>query len=57
MYGVSSLKRNRFTSMAVKAGDKVAARNEFIEMGADWDKDIWRSSEKFENAKSWAMSE
>jgi hypothetical protein len=56
-YGVSSLKRNRFTSMAVKAGDKAAARNEFVEMGADWDKDIWRSSEKFESAKSWAMSE
>jgi hypothetical protein len=57
LYGVSSLKRNRFTSMAVKAGDKEAARSEFVAMGADWDQDIWRSSEKFESAKNWAISE
>lgn len=57
MYGISSRKRNRFASMAVKAGDKEAARHELIEIGADWDKEIWISSEKFEAAKNWAMSE
>ncbi|HEY2548742.1 MAG TPA: DUF4034 domain-containing protein [Candidatus Acidoferrum sp.] len=57
MYGISSIKRNRFASMAVKAGDKTAARAEFVEMGATWDKDIWISADKYERAKAWAMSE
>jgi hypothetical protein len=57
MYGVSSLKRNRFASMAVKAGDKEAAREAMLGLGAEWDKDVWISSEKFENAKNWATNE
>jgi hypothetical protein len=56
-YGVSSLKRNRFASMAVKAGDKQAAREAIIAIGAEWEKEVWISSEKFESAKTWAMSE
>ena len=57
VYGISGIKRNRFASMAAKAGDKAAARPEFIEIGADWDKDIWVSQEKYEAAKNWAMGE
>jgi hypothetical protein len=57
LYGVSALKRNRFASMAVKAGDKQAARDALVEMGAEWDKDVWISSAKFESAKSWAMND
>ncbi len=57
MYGVSSLKKNRFASMAVRAGDKEAARETIVGIGAEWDKDIWTSIEKFENAKNWAMAE
>jgi hypothetical protein len=57
MYGVSNLKRNRFASMAVKAGDKEAARNAFAEMGTEWDKEVWNNDRQFENAKNWAMSE
>jgi Domain of unknown function (DUF4034) len=57
LYGISSLKRNRFASMAVKAGDRAAARAEFIEMGADWDKEVWVSEAKYEAAKNWATSE
>ena len=57
IYGVSSLKRNRFTSMAVKAGDKEAARTEFAIIGTEWDKDVWRNDAEFEGAKTWALSE
>jgi hypothetical protein len=57
MYGASSMKRNRFASMAVKAGDKEAAREAIVAIGTEWDKDVWLSSEKFESAKNWAMSE
>ena len=57
MYGASSMKRNRFASMAVKAGDKEAARQAILGIGAEWDKDVWLSIEKFESAKNWAMSE
>jgi hypothetical protein len=56
-YGVSSLKRNRFASMAVKEKDKEAAREALAEIGSDWDKDVWVSDAKFVNAKSWASLE
>jgi hypothetical protein len=57
LYGVSNMKRNRFASMAFKAEDKPAAREAFAKMGNDWEKKVWISSEKFENAKTWATSE
>jgi hypothetical protein len=57
MYGVSSLKRNRFASMAVKAGDKEAAKTEFAVIGTEWNKEVWKNNSEFENAKSWAMSQ
>jgi hypothetical protein len=57
MYGVSSLKRNRFASMAIKAGDKEAARTEFAVIGTAWDKEVWKNNSEFENAKNWALSE
>lgn len=56
-YGVSELKRNRFASMAVKAGDKPAARDTIAQIGAQWDKSVWVSSDRFESAKNWAMTE
>jgi hypothetical protein len=56
-YGISAIKRNRFTSMAAKAGDKAAARQGFLEMNGVWDKGIWVSEAKYEAAKNWAMSE
>jgi|HubBroStandDraft_6_1064221.scaffolds.fasta_scaffold23581_4 hypothetical protein len=56
LYGVSGLKRNRFASMAVKAGDKQAARSALAEIGTEWDKEVWNNDSEFENAKSWAMS-
>jgi hypothetical protein len=43
--------------MAVKAGDKEAAREAMLGLGPEWDKDVWISSEKFENAKNWATNE
>lgn len=57
LYGVSNLKSNRFASMAFKAEDKLAAREAFVQMGNDWEKKVWMSSEKFENARAWATSE
>jgi hypothetical protein len=57
LYGVSSLKRNRFASMAVKARDKQAARSEFAVIGTEWNKEVWSNDSEFENAKSWAMSQ
>jgi len=56
-YGVSTLKRNRFASMAVKVKDREAAREAFAGIGPDWDKDVWVSDQKFANAKNWALSE
>ncbi len=57
MYGVSSLKRNRFASMAVKANDKDAAHNAFSAIGTEWNKEVWNNEAQFEGARNWAMSE
>ena len=57
LYGVSNLKRNRFASMAFKAGDKPAAREALAQVGNEWEKKVWISSGKFESAKAWATSE
>lgn len=56
-YGVSSLKRNRFASMAVKEKDREAAREALAEIGSDWDKDVWVSDARFLSAKNWASLE
>lgn len=57
LYGISSLKRNRFASMAVKAGDREAARTALGDIGGDWDKEVWVSADRFLSAKNWASSE
>ena len=57
LYAVSDLKRNRFASMAVKAGDKPAAREAFANIGDNWDKSVWVSNAKLEYARTWAKSE
>jgi hypothetical protein len=57
LYGVSDLKRNRFASMAVKAGDKPAAREALADIGDNWEKSVWVSSAKFQNAKTWSTNE
>jgi hypothetical protein len=56
LYGVSSLKRNRFAYMATLAADKPAAREAFAQIGDNWDKDIWRTREYFESTKAWAIN-
>lgn len=57
LYGVSNLKRNRFASMAVKSGDKPAAREALADIGDNWEKSVWVSNAKFEYATTWAKSE
>ena len=54
LYGVSSLKRNRFASMAYKEDDKPAARLALEQIGEDWDESVWTKREKFDAAKAWA---
>jgi hypothetical protein len=56
-WGVSMVKRNRFASMAVKEGDRRAAAEALAQIGNDWNKDVWISGGKFENAKAWATSQ
>jgi hypothetical protein len=56
LYGYSNLKMNRFAHMAFEAGDKSAAEEAFAAIGDDWDHEVWRSSQRLENAKIWAQS-
>lgn len=56
LYGLSTLKTNRFAHMAYEAGDQTAAREAFATIGDDWDHQVWRSSANFESAKVWAAN-
>jgi len=56
LYGYSVLKRNRYAHMAVEARDKRAAAATFAAIGDDWDHEVWRSDQQFEQAKNWALS-
>jgi hypothetical protein len=56
LYGLSSLKINRYAHMAVEAEDKTAAKEAFDMIGDDWNHQVWHSSAKFANAKQWASS-
>jgi hypothetical protein len=56
LYGLSTLKTNRFAHMAYEAGDQAAAREAFATIGDDWDHQVWRSSANFERAKVWASN-
>jgi hypothetical protein len=54
LYGVSNLKRNRFAYMAFLAGDRPAARDAFVTIGGNWNREIWKTEESFEGTKAWA---
>jgi len=55
LYCYSNLKLNRFAHMAVEAGDKPAAAEAFAKIGDDWDHTVWRSNQRFEQGRKWAM--
>jgi Domain of unknown function (DUF4034) len=57
LYGISSLKMNRFAHMAVEAHDKDTAQQAFSAIGDDWDYSVWRSGQNFDNARNWARSQ
>jgi hypothetical protein len=57
LYGTSDLKMNRYVSMAAKAGDKSAARETFLHLGARWDPSVWGRRAKFDAARLWAFKE
>jgi hypothetical protein len=56
LYGTSPLKRNRFAFLTVKFRDKAAAREVFLQIGDNWDQDVWANRETFEAAKVWAIN-
>jgi len=56
LYGTSDLKMNRFAYMASKAGDKPVAKEIFSRIGTRWDQKVWRSRQRFETAKAWALN-
>jgi hypothetical protein len=56
LYGLSTLKTNRFAHMAYEAGDQTAAREACAMIGDDWDHQVWRSGANFESARVWASN-
>ena len=57
LYGYSYLKVNRFAHMAFEARDRAAGQQAFALIKDNWDPSVWRTSERFESAKQWAMAE
>lgn len=56
LYGVSTLKTNRFAFLTVKFRDKSAAKQVFAQIGDSWDQGVWTSRETFQAAKAWATN-
>jgi parallel beta-helix repeat protein len=47
---------NRLCFMACAAGDKEDAKDYFIDIGDQWQQNIWKNAETFNKYKSWAKS-
>ena len=47
---------NRVCFMACAAGDKEDAKDYFIDIGDQWQQNIWKDAETFNKYKSWAKS-
>jgi len=47
---------NRVCFMACAAGDKEDAKDYFIDIGDQWQQNIWKNAETFNKYKSWAKS-
>ena len=55
LYGVSTLKRNRFAYMAYLAADRAVTQKILLEVGNSWDKQTWGSKDHFESVREWAV--
>jgi hypothetical protein len=55
LYGVSTLKRNRFAYMAYLAADRAVTQKVLLQAGDDWDKQTWGSKDHFEDVREWAV--
>ena len=53
-HGVSLVNLNLLAYMAIKVSDSVVARNAFLRIGDDWDKEIWRTRNYFDSSKGLA---
>jgi hypothetical protein len=55
LYGVSTLKRNRFAYMAYLAADRAVAQKVLLQLGDNWDKQTWGTKDHFEDVREWAV--
>ncbi len=56
LYGLTSLKNNRYAYMAYAADDRPAAKQVFPLIGDGFDPSVWRSKDSFEAARAWATT-
>jgi tetratricopeptide repeat protein len=54
LYGLSTLKANRFAFLAATYGDRVVAAKTFLRIGPNWDYTVWGSRARFESQRTWA---
>jgi Domain of unknown function (DUF4034) len=52
LYGTTNYLANKMAYMAVRQGDRTFAQQMFARIGDDWDEEVWRSKERFNNARS-----
>ena len=57
LYGVSSLKLNRYAHMALLAGDRDVARQAFLQIGDRWNPDAWDTKADFDQAKQQTLNQ
>jgi hypothetical protein len=54
LYGISTLKANRFAFMAYMVKDRPAAHDAFLLIGDAWQYNVWQTPQSFMDAKAWA---
>jgi hypothetical protein len=56
-YGTSTLKMNRFAYLSTLSRDRESAKTVFLQIGENWNRDLWKTREKFEAARNWALND
>jgi hypothetical protein len=54
-YGTTARLKNKLAWFAYKFQDAAVARQQFELIGDQWDRDVWRDRERFDEARDWAQ--
>jgi len=57
LYANTNYDTNRIALMAWRYRDVAAARSYFAQINQKWDKQVWKTRERFDKTRDWAMED